>query len=75
MLLRSIEPSQYLGIRYGERLAENDIVASVGSRGDSYDNGMAEAFNSLYKWDSSTRMGPGPGSTRSNTPPRTTSTG
>ena len=51
MLLRSIEPSQYLGIRYGERLAENDIVASVGSRGDSYDNGMAEAFNSLYKWE------------------------
>jgi putative transposase len=28
---------QYLSIRYSERLAENDIVASVGSRGDSYD--------------------------------------
>ena len=42
---------QYLSIRYSERLAENDIVASVGSTGDSYDNTMAEAFNSLYKWE------------------------
>jgi putative transposase len=42
---------QYLSIRYSERLAENDIVASVGSRGDSYDNAMAEAFHSLYKWE------------------------
>ena len=43
--------SQYLAIRYSERLAENDIVASVGSRGDSYDNAMAESFNGLYKWE------------------------
>ena len=42
---------QYLSIRYSERLDENDIVASVGSKGDSYDNAMAEAFNSLYKWE------------------------
>ena len=42
---------QYLSIRYSERLAENDIVASVGSTGDSYDNAMAEAFNSLFKWE------------------------
>ena len=42
---------QYLSIRYSERLAANDIVASVGSTGDSYDNAMAEAFNSLYKWE------------------------
>jgi putative transposase len=41
---------QYLSIRYSERLAANDIVASVGSRGDSYD-AMAESFNSLYKWE------------------------
>ena len=45
---------QYLAIRYSERLAENDIVASVGSRGDSYDNALAESFNSLYKWEPST---------------------
>jgi putative transposase len=43
--------AQYLSIRYSERLAANDIVASVGSRGDSYDNAMAESFNSLYKWE------------------------
>ena len=42
---------QYLSIRYSERLAENDIVASVGSTGDSYDKAMAEAFNSLFKWE------------------------
>lgn len=41
---------QYLSIRYSERLADNDIVASVGSKGDSYDNAMAESFNGLYKW-------------------------
>jgi putative transposase len=49
---------QYLSIRYSERLAENDIVASVGSRGDSYDNALAEAFNSLYKWELIHRQGP-----------------
>jgi putative transposase len=42
---------QYLCIRYSERLDENDIVASVGSKGDSYDNAMAESFNSLFKWE------------------------
>jgi transposase InsO family protein len=41
--------SQYLAIRYTERLAEAGIERSVGSRGDSYDNAMAEAVNSLYK--------------------------
>lgn len=40
---------QYRAIRYTERLAEADVVASVGSKGDSYDNAMAEAFNSLFK--------------------------
>jgi len=49
---------QYLSIRYSERLAENDIVASVGSRGDSYDNAMAESFNSLYKWELIYPQGP-----------------
>jgi putative transposase len=49
---------QYLSIRYSERLAENDIVASVGSRGDSYDNAMAEAFNSLFKWELIYPQGP-----------------
>jgi putative transposase len=43
--------SQYLAIRYSERLAANGIVASVGSKGDSYDNALAESFNGLYKWE------------------------
>ena len=43
--------SQYLSIRYSQRLADNDIVGSVGSKGDSYDNAMIESFNGLYKWE------------------------
>jgi len=42
---------QYLSVRYSERLAANDIVASVGSKGDSYDNALVESFNGLYKWE------------------------
>ena len=42
---------QYLSVRYSQRLADNDIVASVGSKGDSYDNALAESFNGLYKWE------------------------
>lgn len=41
--------SQYLAIRYTERLAEAGAVTSVGSRGDSYDNALAESFHGLYK--------------------------
>ncbi|WP_035763533.1 IS3 family transposase, partial [Arthrobacter sp. H20] len=40
---------QYRAIRYTERLAESEAVASVGAKGDSYDNAMAEALNSLFK--------------------------
>ncbi len=39
---------QYVAIRYTQRLAEAGAVASVGSSGGSYDNALAEAFNSLY---------------------------
>jgi putative transposase len=49
---------QYLAIRYTERLAEAGVVASVGSRGDSYDNAMAEAFNSLFKAELVRNRGP-----------------
>ena len=38
-------------MRYSQRLADNAIIASVGSRGDSFDNAMAESFNGLYKWE------------------------
>ena len=41
--------SQYVSIRYTERLAEAGIEPSVGSRGDSYDNALAETMNGLYK--------------------------
>ncbi|GGO98688.1 hypothetical protein [Actinomyces gaoshouyii] len=40
---------QYRAIRYGQGLGEADAVAMVGSTGDSYDNAMAEALDSLYK--------------------------
>jgi putative transposase len=51
-------PSQYLSIRYTERLAEEGAVTSVGSRGDSYDNALAESVNSLYKGELIRRRGP-----------------
>jgi putative transposase len=40
--------SQYLSIRYTERLAEAGAVTSVGSRGDSFDNALAETIIGLY---------------------------
>jgi putative transposase len=49
---------QYLAIRYSERLAQAGAVASVGSRGDSYDNALAESFNGLYKTELIRRQGP-----------------
>jgi putative transposase len=49
---------QYRAVRYTQRLAETDAVASVGSKGDSYDNAMAEAFNSLYKAELVRNRGP-----------------
>ena len=49
---------QYLAIRYTQRLAEAGAVASVGSTGDSYDNAMAEAFNSLFKAELVRNRGP-----------------
>jgi putative transposase len=49
---------QYLAIRYSQRLVEAGAVASVGSRGDSYDNALAEAFNSLFKAELVRNKGP-----------------
>jgi len=49
---------QYLSIRYTERLAEAGIEASVGSKGDSYDNALAEAVNALFKTEVIYRRGP-----------------
>jgi len=41
--------AQYVSIRYSERLSDAGIELSVGSRGDSYDNALAETINCLYK--------------------------
>ena len=49
---------QYLSIRYTERLAAEGAVTSVGSRGDSYDNAMAESIIGLYKSELITSSGP-----------------
>ena len=49
MLRRPVEFTQYVSIRYTERLAEAGIEPSVGSKGDSYDNALAETINGLYK--------------------------
>ena len=50
--------SQYVSIRYTERLAEAGIEPSVGSKGDSYDNALAETINGLYKAEVIHRRGP-----------------
>jgi putative transposase len=50
--------SQYLAIRYTERLAEAGAVTSVGSRGDSFDNALAETIIGLYKTELIRRRGP-----------------
>ena len=50
--------SQYLSIRYSERLAEAGIEPSVGSVGDSYDNALAESINGLFKAEMIWRRGP-----------------
>jgi transposase InsO family protein len=50
--------SQYLSIKYTERLAAEGFNASVGSTGDSYDNALAESINSLYKAEVIHHKGP-----------------
>lgn len=49
---------QYLSIRYTDRLAQADIIGSVGSRGDSYDNALAENINGSYKTELIYNRGP-----------------
>jgi len=50
--------TQYLSMRYTARLAEASIAPSVGSRGDSYDNAMAESIIGLFKTEVIQRKGP-----------------
>jgi putative transposase len=58
LIHHSDKGSQYLSIRYTERLAEMGIAASVGSAGDAYDNAMAETINGLYKAEVIWKHGP-----------------
>lgn len=58
VVAHSDKGSQYVAVRYTQRLAEAGAVASVGSTGDSYDNALAEAFNSLFKAELVRNRGP-----------------
>jgi len=49
---------QYLAVRYTERLADEGAVTSVGSKGDSFDNALAETVNGLYKTELIRAQGP-----------------
>ena len=55
---RPLEPGQYLSMRYTERLADAGIALSVGSRGDAYDNALAETIIGLFKTEVIRRRGP-----------------
>ena len=58
VLRRPFESTQYVAIRYTERLLEAGIEPSVGSVGDSYDNALAETINGLFKTEVIRRRGP-----------------
>ncbi|CAN7311036.1 hypothetical protein [Variovorax paradoxus] len=49
VLRRPVESAQYVSIRYTERLGEAGIEPSVGSKGDSYDNALAEMRISAHR--------------------------
>jgi len=57
-LRRPVESAQYLSIRYTQRLDQAGCARSVGSRGDSYDNALAESAIGLYKTELIRRRGP-----------------
>lgn len=58
LLHHSDRGTQYVSIKYTERLAEAGIEPSVGSVGDSYDNALAESINAFYKSEVIHRRGP-----------------
>lgn len=49
MLQPPVELAQYRAVSYGQSLADSKVVASVGAKGDSYDNATAEALNSVFR--------------------------
>ena len=58
VLRRPFESTQYVCIRYTDRLLEAGIEPSVGSVGDSYDNALAETVIGLFKTEVIHRRGP-----------------
>jgi putative transposase len=58
LIHHSDKGSQYLAIRYCERLIEAGVEPSVGSTGDAYDNALAETINGLFKAEVIRRRGP-----------------
>jgi len=58
LVYHSDRGAQYLAIRYTERLADEGAVTSVGSKGDSFDNALAETVNGLYKTELIRAQGP-----------------
>jgi putative transposase len=60
LIAHSDAGSQFTSIRYGERLTGFGAIPSVGSIGDSFDNALAEATNSLYKTELIRGPGQGP---------------
>ena len=50
--------TQYLSMRYTDRLADAGIEPSVGRCGDSYDNALAESIIGLFKTEVIHRKGP-----------------
>ena len=60
--------SQYLSIRYSDRLARAGIDASAGTVGDAYDNALAETINGLYKAEVIWKRGPWKGWSTSSSP-------
>ena len=58
LIHHSDKGSQYVSIRYSERLLQAGVEPSVGSTGDSYDNALAETINGLYKTELVRKKGP-----------------
>ena len=58
LIHHSDQGSQYVAIRYSDRLIEAGVEASVGSVGDAYDNALAETINGLFKAEVIRRRGP-----------------
>ncbi len=46
---RPVEPKQYTSFDYTQTLDDHDVLASIGSVGDAFDNAMAESSVDSFK--------------------------